>query len=56
VPGKQDKVQYNNNICGLVRKAAYYNTNTRYYYNKAADSFVFNVYCLTRRPFRLNYF
>jgi hypothetical protein len=53
---KQDKVQYSDNIHGPVRKAVYYNTNTKHYYSKAAGSFVFNVRCLTYRPFKLNYF
>jgi hypothetical protein len=48
VPKKQDKVQYNNNICGPVKKAAYYNTNTKHYYNKATGSFVLNTCYLTR--------
>jgi hypothetical protein len=56
VPGKQDKIQYNNDICGPVKKAAYYNTNTRHYHSKAASSFVLNARCLTHKPFRLNYF
>jgi hypothetical protein len=47
VPGKQDTVQYNNDIRGSVKKTAYYNTNTRHYYSKAAGSFVFNTRCLT---------
>jgi hypothetical protein len=53
---KQDKVQYNSDICGPVRKAAYYNTSIRHYYSKAAGSFVLNVCYLTYKPFKLNYF
>jgi hypothetical protein len=56
VPKKQDKVQYNNDICRPVKKAAYYNISTKHYYNKAAGSFLLNARCLTHRLFKLDYF
>jgi hypothetical protein len=56
VPGKQDKVQYNSDICKLVKKTAYYNTSIRHYYNKATGFFVLNARYLTYKPFRLDYF
>jgi hypothetical protein len=48
MPEKQDKVQYSDNICEPVKKAAYYNINTKYYHSKVASSFVLNARCLIR--------